>query len=414
MDSTPRRIFFSVGATALLVASATFGCQATRGGMNETLGPEPVAQAAISQVRIELLERAFAVASAIPVAPHIKDRSRCQEAVVVTCLELDRPDLAARYVDRIENWRRGSAYADLASHCAGRGMVADAERYLALAATVADSAEDWRKDRVKEKIARSSALLAVAKAKAADDSAREADSKTPAIASSAKAVLDRAEIERRLSEVGPIAEKGNFDQIRVALYACAALYDEVYADEANRKLVDQTIESSWGKVPVTVRIDVLSMLAGSALRHQDQMTARSILTRAEALMNGADWLPEDRIPVVARLALMRHRAGETDLAKSAAEGALALFRAERERMINIDRADALRPLAEAVFEISGATAAMEIYRLAVEEGVANPNSRPRAEDLALTCASMARVGLEPDEQLSIRITAIAGGLSDPW
>lgn len=59
-------------------------------------------------------------------------------------------------------------------------------------------------------------------------------------------------------------------------------------------------------------------------------------------------------------------------------------------------------------------AALAVYKRAVEEGVHNPNSRPRAEDLSATCCSMALHGVEPDGSLWARMEDIRGRLGDPW
>jgi hypothetical protein len=50
----------------------------------------------------------------------------------------------------------------------------------------------------------------------------------------------------------------------------------------------------------------------------------------------------------------------------------------------------------------------------VEEGVENPNSRPRAEDLSATCRSMALHAVEPDADLWKRMRQIGDGLGPPW
>src|SRR5262245_10686053 len=69
----------------------------------------------------ELLNTAFEVATKIPIDPHIKDRSRTQEEVFGVSLKLDQPKRALQFLEKIDNWRRGSAYADLAFYCAKNG-----------------------------------------------------------------------------------------------------------------------------------------------------------------------------------------------------------------------------------------------------------------------------------------------------
>ena len=74
----------------------------------------------------------------------------------------------------------------------------------------------------------------------------------------------------------------------------------------------------------------------------------------------------------------------------------------------------LRPLAEAYLAQDDVATARTLYAQAVEAGVANPNSRPRAEDLSATCCSMALHGFEPDEALWARLVAVRASLAEPW
>lgn len=83
-------------------------------------------------------------------------------------------------------------------------------------------------------------------------------------------------------------------------------------------------------------------------------------------------------------------------------------------MANIYHAEAIRPMAEAYHAMGDTESALDIYRQAIEEGMENPNSRPRAEDLSETCLSMALNGVEPGAELLDRISQIAENLGQPW
>jgi hypothetical protein len=74
------------------------------------------------------------------------------------------------------------------------------------------------------------------------------------------------------------------------------------------------------------------------------------------------------------------------------EAALARYDAERDQIVNIYRATALRALAEALQTMGDGARSLAVYRRAVEEGNGNPNSRPRADDLTTTACSMALRG----------------------
>ena len=50
----------------------------------------------------------------------------------------------------------------------------------------------------------------------------------------------------------------------------------------------------------------------------------------------------------------------------------------------------------------------------IEEGMENPNSRPRCDDLVETLVAMAKAGIEPRPALTQRIREIVAGLGEPW
>ena len=75
----------------------------------------------ISGFQKDLLELAIRTSAAIPVYPHIKDRSKAQALAAEACFELNQPHLALECINKIENWRRGAGYADYAFYCANNG-----------------------------------------------------------------------------------------------------------------------------------------------------------------------------------------------------------------------------------------------------------------------------------------------------
>src|SRR5262249_42652516 len=92
----------------------------------------------------------------------------------------------------------------------------------------------------------------------------------------------------------------------------------------------------------------------------------------------------------------------------------ALFDAERAKIVDIYRAGALRKVAEAACAMDDAGTASTLYERALEEGVVNPNSRPRADDLVATCTSMAVRAVEPNARLRARTHEICDKLGNPW
>ena len=361
----------------------------------------------------ELLGHAFETAAAIPVKPHIKDRSRAQEKVVETSLELDQPLWALSLIERIDNWRRGSGYCDLAFYCARHGYTGEVQQYLNLAVEVSESAEDWRRDQIRVKIANTYVWLGQTVQTDQFESG-VVDSESGKVAGVKALIAGEDHFDEQMNALDALIAPGNFDIVENALKACANLFNRFYDDAGRRLLAEEKIKTSWGKLPIFKRVELLTELAGFALDHADQAKALELVNEAQLFMDSAQWRPEHRIPMISELVKLRFRAGNRQKARTDADALLALFDSQRDKIVNIYRAGALRPLAEAYQSMGDTAVALAVYKRAVEEGVENPNSRPRAEDLSATCCSMALHGVEPDAELWIRGRQINDGLGDPW
>jgi tetratricopeptide (TPR) repeat protein len=218
----------------------------------------------------------------------------------------------------------------------------------------------------------------------------------------------------QMNALDALLAPGNFDAMENALKACANLFNRFYDDAGRRFLAEEKMKTSWGKLPIFKRVELLTELAGFALDHADQAKALDLINEAQIFMDSAQWRPEYRIPLISKLVKLRFLADDRQKARTDADALLALFDSQRDKIVNIYRAEALRPLAEAYQSMGDTATALAIYKRAVEEGVENPNSRPRAEDVSATCCSMALHGVEPDAELWTRIRQINEGLGDPW
>lgn len=368
----------------------------------------------LGAAQVELLEIANEAVSALPLNPFVKDRSREQEDVVAACLELGAPARAERYLDGIVNWRRGAARADLARHLAEHGGDAEAiERHLARAEDLARSAEDWRRDRIRVKIA----SVRVLQGRAADAIELETG-----VGQSEQGKVDRVrargmtreQIDQYLAAIDELALVANFDVLRNALFNVAELHALHYGDAELRELLEQRIQETWDPLPEGIRVDLMLVLAGNAVDADDDAHAIELLDRTRLLVETGRWAAEYRVPVQARMAALRGRAGQTGAARSALEGAAGIFDRDLRTIGKVFRADALRPVAEAWMALGDHEAALAAYRRVVEIGADNNNARPRAEDLAATCLSMAVHGCTPDAALMDRLHELRGGLEAPW
>ncbi len=366
-----------------------------------------------------LLELAFDAASALPENPHTKTKARLQESVVLAGLELGQAGLAATQTEHVSGWRQAICLAELAMSYARRGGAEQALHCLERASAAADTeladpnAQVWRRDRARARIAAVYQVLGKPDLAARFGTGLVDNEAASAMADRAQ-TLEAKQLEACIADVDGMVAGGDFEQVRGALTACAVLYDRFYADAEQRAAMARRVESAYQKLPIMARLELLDRIADAALRHGDADEARRIVALMQVRFDAAEWLPEDHVPRLARIAGWRGRAGDVELARKGLDAALAEFTAQRQKIVDIARAGALRPVAEAYQALGDRDQALRLFRQVADEGVANPNSRPRAEDFVATCLALVRIGLEPDAGLLQRLRDIRGGLGEPW
>lgn len=366
----------------------------------------------LAEYQVRLLDLAFQAASAIPVPPFLKDRSRAQEEVVNTCLKLDRPIQAVRLADQIGNWRRGLCYAETAFYLAQKGYdPQQIQPALDLAGQIArmDHGQRWRSDRIRVRIAQTHLLLGRTE----------------------EAERIRKEVEEM--ESGPLLETGvmirredsfdkqarlldaqlsllNFEMIQNVLAAYARLFDQYYEQPQQRTAAEEKIRASWDKLPPQIRMELLIRLARSALNHADTVKALALFKEGRLLLENSSLSLEEYIPAAAELVRLCFQAGDTEKSITDADLLHTLYDEKQDAIIDINRADAITPLAETYQEIGRPETALVVYKKAVEAAFLNPNPRPRAEDISMICNSMALAAAEPDPELWARMQELRNKL----
>jgi tetratricopeptide (TPR) repeat protein len=400
------KVFFLIPAACLLIPGFT-GCSPQQ---KQPSAPQDKPLAAF---QTNLLQAAFDTATAIPVVPHIKDRSRAQEAVVTACFELDQPQRALGYMEQIGNWRRGSGYADYAYYAVQAGFPNSVEPYVTWADDLANLADqDWRRDRIKVRISQVYLLLGqTGRSEKFLTGVETASSGT--VAQVAAKLCTADQFDAQSATIDSLLNSGNFDRVKNALYACCELFRTFYSDAALRDTVEAKIKAGWQAVPYILRLDCLEWMARTALDQADAATALRLVNEAKELLDRAVWPPEYQIPEMARLAALRFRAGDA-AGLSELQSAQTLFSERQSEIIDIYKAEALVPVAESYQAVGDLEAARTVYEQAIEAAVENPNNRPRAEDLSAICLSMAVNGVEPDAALWSRIHDIQAHFGDPW
>lgn len=343
----------------------------------------------------QLLSIAFETATKIPTNPHIKSRCLAQQTVVENCFELDQPQKALEYIEQIENWRKQFCYGELALYCAKHGATkSDIQYFLNLANQVPEQSQEWRKDLVDEKIAQTKAYM------------ERTRQKTDA--------FDPNSFDKEMENIQKLVSTENFDSVQISLGAYTELYNRYYSNVEYRDQIENKIKSSWDKMPILIRINFLMDMAGFALDHKDKAKALELVNDAQKMKDTSTWPIRYEIPLIAKLAEFHFLAGDIDGANKELKKSLDMFDKNQEKIVNIDKAGILRSIAEACQKTVDTTSSRNIYERAIDAGIENPNSLPRAEDLSATCCSMALHKIEPGEELLNKIKKIESALSDPW
>lgn len=382
--------------------------------------------AACAPFQRELLELAYEAASKFPKFPHRKNRGRAQEIVLAGCFELGLPLLALQFAPQAEGYRRGMAYADFAYYSIQQGVTKDVQRYLDLATEVADqeaaveNKQQWRVDKVRLKVAR--ALAALGSLDEASKVAGEigassrgaVDSNWASTVSSRVATMTLEQGSRDLEDITASFSNQSLGEQYSSLMVLSGLHGRFFTEKAFREQLEERLLVRFFKLPANLRLDAIAPLVGHYLANEDVDGARDVIVKMAEIVAGANWRLEDKLPELARIAELHVDTGDTERARQELEQALEMFHEGRDDIVGIYRCEALRPVALGFHKLGDKEQADGLLALAIEEGVQNPNARPRCDDLVETCVAMALRRVEPSGALMARLREVSEGLKDPW
>lgn len=416
-----------LSAAGLLASCAPSPKQEAAGG-----SAAPAADVPLAACQTELLELAFSGVSAMPLRPHIKNRSRAQLRVVEACLELDQPARAAAYIEEIANWQRWMGYAELAAWFAEQGRfeesaaaaaraeaavkLADDLRTGRIAAAAAnpliDTLKEWRYEAVLTRLEEVRRLNAGAALRAADE--KTYGEVNAAELNIERAAAGKASARAAVEALRPFTAHANFEVVYHGLMqladTAAAHYEEI---DLPQLLADEVVPK-LDNVPVFLKTDIYVRFAEAAVQNGDAAGAEPLLQELDVMVGGLESRPLYYIPEAAKVIRLRHALGQAAKARTALDEALALFDARREFIVNIERAGLICEMA-ALYGLLGDTPmALRLYGRAVSEGRVNPNARPQADDLSRICLSMAVSAVEPTLELMSDLKAMQSALGAPW
>lgn len=372
----------------------------------------------IPDTAVAILGLAADAAVQIPLDPHVKTRSRLQAEIVATAVATGHYDVARAIVPEISNWRRGLAQATIASGLAEAGESERARAELAVAEGIevtltGEMVQGWRRDRVRAQIALTYAHLGDV-AQAAAIQARLEGAEAGRLATISARMADLEKIDQNTAAFVAVAQTGELEQIQSALLGIVEFYGMLEAGDERLTTLERAIRDNWTRIPGEPRIQILESLVAKDLAAGRMEHATSLVDEIEAMVRDKSWSAEQGIALLARVGRHRHALGQKEQSLKVLREAVGQYEAAREGIVSIWRGRSLRPLAEAFHAVGSPTSAVQLYERALIEAVENPNSRPRLEDLVLTCNSIVATGVQTPESLRKALMRTRAALGIPW
>lgn len=357
-------------------------------------------------------DQAFRFASAITVDPN--DMMLAQESVVLDLGAAGGLDRALELAAKVEGWRRGVVYAELATMLAGAGRPDDARAAVAKAETVRAETSGWQNPRIAQHIANAWAALGeVDRAASISGAAAPEDRQYLGRPAATHAVaLGRAgrfdEAMRRLAELDAQTDPdvtwwrtwGYTELVRLPALAAP-----------QRAAARTAAQRSAGAIAGWRQGEALEQLADAALDRGDKASARALLAEAEAIVRAqSDQALPVKAPLLAAIARDWAAAGEPARAKAALDEARKAAAAAQP----IDQPAAQADLANAAAVLGDRAAAGRGFSEALARAATLENARPRALAVVEVCRAIGRAGLPLDEATRAQLDRIYAGLKDPW
>ena len=360
----------------------------------------------------DAFDYAFKFASAIVSDP--KDMGKAQEAVVWDLTSSGSWKDAEATAAKIEGWRRGTAYADLATALAKAGRVDDAKRMIAKAEAFRPTVEGWQNVRIASHVAAAYAALGekdkaktLAVAVATEDLQQYGGMSTATVASGMAA---QGEFDGAAAELDRLKEGKDLDDAwwRTVGYVDMARQKSLTREQRVKSI--SAARQAAEDIPGWRKAEALESIADEFRKLGLPKEAKAAVASAQAILAA---LP-DTMPIKAPL-LSNCARSWAELGKNATARALLIqVESLAPKVQSIERPVVYANAASSFAAMKETAEARRLYALALQDAATLVNARPRALAVVEICRSIGKSGIGLDEPTRARLNDLYAGLKDPW
>jgi len=360
---------------------------------------------------IAALDFAFRFASAID--PDPKDKAMAQESVVIEYGRLGAFDAAIRNAGKIDGWRRGTAYADLASMLAKQGRNDEARRLIEEARSIRATITDWHGSMIDARVAEVTARLGqtdTTQRIARDLMSDERQHAGRSLAVMAVLHASRGDFDKAMTGLDAAAGNADYVMVQGRVGAYLEIAGMKGLTDTQRRRALETARAAAATAPGWMSASLGDDVARAWIDIGDRETAKGILAEIEPVVRSVAATEPIKGALLSRLAVTYGRAGDAAKPKEL----LGLAEREMTRTQAIDQPAILAETAAAWHAIGDGKESRRVFDKAIATAEGLTNARPRALAVVAVCRAMGRENLPLDDAVKNRFDGLYAGLKDPW
>jgi tetratricopeptide (TPR) repeat protein len=334
------------------------------------------------------------------------DRAECQDRVALTYLSRGDADRALELGERIENWRKGVVLAEAAAHLAQTGRTKAALEHTAQAEAIGRDIQDWQRDRVLVRVAKTKAFLGNAEnvGRLSAFYRSNQDYRGEVAAYHALALARDGQVTNALAALDELADGKGFDvsSWRANGYLLLATSGRLDGPQTSNALALAWAASET--VPGTRRREIQMELTAEAVALGARAQARGWLENIASNVLNSTGPAHLKAPLAAKLAVGWAQIGQVERLADCERAAEPLIR----QLQKIEQPALFALLGEARARLGDVQKGLTYYEHSLELAGQLTNPRPRAIACVEICLSLDRARLR-HRQISEGLNRLLAG-----